>query len=237
MYQPLISVIIPLYNCEKYIKDALDSIFKQNYPNIEVIVVNDGSTDHSLQIVEQFGKDITIIFQKNQGPASAKNTGIKQAKGSILAFLDSDDLWTDNHIQCMLPFLENDDSYDAVKGQTIKVKNFEDKSLQVGLPVSSYGNNLYQISEKAYYQPVMASGLYKADIFDKIGLFDETMFQGEDIDWVNRFNSSAGKEKKINETTLLYRRHENNMTNVIQDLRMGIFGAIRKKVHRERNPD
>jgi glycosyltransferase involved in cell wall biosynthesis len=225
MKYPLISVIIPVFNCEKYIKYALESIFKQGYPNFEILVINDGSTDRSVEIVEELNiigsRNIKIISQKNQGPSAAKNTGIRQANGSIIGFLDSDDLWTDKHIEYMLPYLENEGMFDAVKGNIVNIKVIEDR--------------IYEISDKYYHQTVIGAGLYKASVFENIGLFDETMYHGEDADWINRFNLGAYKEKKVNETTLLYRKHENNMTNSVEFLKKGMFDAIRKKIQRERN--
>ncbi len=96
---PEISVVIPVYNKEKYVKATLQSVFNQHFNDFEVIVVDDGSTDRSLDIVNQFtDPKLTIISQKNQGVAVARNTGVAAAKGKIIAFLDADDLWFPNHL-------------------------------------------------------------------------------------------------------------------------------------------
>ena len=86
-----ISVIIPVFNGARYIAAALDSVFNQNYNNIEVIVVNDGSTDNSENIIKSY--DIRYLKQENLGVAVARNNGIKLSKGEFLAFLDQDDVW------------------------------------------------------------------------------------------------------------------------------------------------
>lgn len=88
---PKFSIIIPVYNVEKYIKKCLDSVFNQTFKNFEVIVINDGTPDKSMDIVKQY--DVKIIEQKNQGQSAARNNGIKTAKGDYLIFLDSDDYW------------------------------------------------------------------------------------------------------------------------------------------------
>lgn len=88
---PKYSIIIPVYNVEKYIKKCLDSVFSQTDKDFEVIVVNDGTKDNSMDIVKKY--DAKIINQKNQGLSAARNRGVKEAVGDYLIFLDSDDYW------------------------------------------------------------------------------------------------------------------------------------------------
>ena len=88
---PKFSIIIPVYNVEKYIKKCLDSVFNQTYDDYEVIVVNDGTKDNSMEIVKNY--DVKVIYQENQGLSMARNNGVKKAKGEYLLFLDSDDYW------------------------------------------------------------------------------------------------------------------------------------------------
>lgn len=99
MHQPLVSIIVPIYNVENYLAKSMDSLIHQTYTNLEIIVVNDGSKDGSLAIAEEYAaKDnrIVVISQKNQGPSAARNTGISHAHGEYICFLDSDD-WLDIH--------------------------------------------------------------------------------------------------------------------------------------------
>ena len=93
---PKISVIIPVYNTENYLKECLNSVINQTFKDIEIICVNDGSTDNSLSILEEYARTdsrIKIINQKNQGVSSSRNNGIKSARGEYIMFLDSDDLY------------------------------------------------------------------------------------------------------------------------------------------------
>lgn len=95
-----LSIIIPVYNAEKYLKDCLDSVFAQNLDSFEVICVNDGSTDHSADIIQDFQQNhsnLSLIQQVNQGPSSARNTGLKHANGDYVFFLDNDDTFLSNH--------------------------------------------------------------------------------------------------------------------------------------------
>jgi glycosyltransferase involved in cell wall biosynthesis len=97
--KPFFSVVIPLYNKEKYIKNTLESVFNQTFHDFEIVIVDDGSTDDSLKIVSRFKDDrIIILKQKNKGAPAARNNGIANAKGKYIALLDADDLWYKNHL-------------------------------------------------------------------------------------------------------------------------------------------
>ena len=100
---PFFSVIIPLYNKEDYISDCLKSALNQNFNDYEIIIVNDGSTDKSVAIVESFQSDkIKLFHQKNSGASIARNNATKFSSGRYMAFLDADDIWKPNHLQCLL---------------------------------------------------------------------------------------------------------------------------------------
>ena len=90
---PLISVIIPNYNYARYLSVAISSVLSQTYPNIEIIVVNNGSTDNSIQVLRQFGSQIILLDQQNLGQSGARNSGLRAAQGDLIAFLDADDFW------------------------------------------------------------------------------------------------------------------------------------------------
>ncbi len=91
---PLISVIMPCYNAEAYLREAVDSVLGQTYPNVELIVVDDGSTDRYLDLLRAYGDRIKLLSQPNQGPYPARNHGLAQADGDYVAFLDADDWWS-----------------------------------------------------------------------------------------------------------------------------------------------
>ena len=103
-YEPKISVIIPIYNAEKYIRIAIQSILKQNFLDFEIICIDDGSIDNSLNICKEearYDDRIIVLEQKNQGVSSARNKAIKTAKGKYIIFLDSDDYYADNSLNTM----------------------------------------------------------------------------------------------------------------------------------------
>lgn len=98
---PLVSVIVPTFNNGTFIKSALDSIFRQNYPmdKIEIIIIDDGSTDATLDIIKSYGDSVIYAYQENRGIASARNKGMSMAKGEIITFLDGDDEWHEERVQ------------------------------------------------------------------------------------------------------------------------------------------
>jgi glycosyltransferase involved in cell wall biosynthesis len=100
--QPLISVVIPCYNRQDYIQEAVDSALKQTWENTEVIVVDDGSTDDSVKLLQSYESRIKLFTQPNAGVAAARNTGIHQAKGKWIALLDSDDVWIPNKLESQM---------------------------------------------------------------------------------------------------------------------------------------
>jgi glycosyltransferase involved in cell wall biosynthesis len=97
-----VSVVIPVYNAEPYLEDTLKSVFAQTYPHIEIIAVDDGSSDRSVEILERYSGRVVLVRQKNSGPAVARNRGVREARGKWIAFLDADDLWAPTKIQRQL---------------------------------------------------------------------------------------------------------------------------------------
>ncbi|MFA6873908.1 MAG: glycosyltransferase family A protein, partial [Bacteroidaceae bacterium] len=103
----MISVIIPLYNKERYIKRAICSVLNQSFGNFEIVVINDGSTDNSASIVESIDDTrIKLINQKNTGVSAARNKGIAESKYDFIAFLDADDEWKENHLAIIASLIE-----------------------------------------------------------------------------------------------------------------------------------
>ena len=105
--QPLVSVVIPAYNSVDYISDALDSVLNQDYPALEIVVIDDGSTDGTCDVVARYGSAVTLIRQRNTGAAVARNEGIRRARGQYVALLDADDVWLPGKLRLQVDHLES----------------------------------------------------------------------------------------------------------------------------------
>jgi glycosyltransferase involved in cell wall biosynthesis len=107
---PLVSVVIPAYNAERFIAEAVGSALAQTWPNVEAVVVDDGSSDGTLDALEAYGTDerVRVISQDNAGPSAARNRGIEAARGEFIAFLDADDLWLPEKLERQMPLFENE---------------------------------------------------------------------------------------------------------------------------------
>jgi GT2 family glycosyltransferase len=116
----MVSIIVPLYNKAPYVRRALESIFAQSYTDVEVIVVDDGSTDGGPAIVESFGNAARLIVQANAGPGAARNAGIREAHGSLLAFLDADDEWLPGYLERSVALLERDPAAASVTSAWVR---------------------------------------------------------------------------------------------------------------------
>ncbi len=218
MNRSRISVIIPVYNGAKYIGAAIRSILRQNYSDIEIIVINDGSTDETLKALGPFSDKIILISQENKGQAVARNVGIEKSAGDIIGLLDADDLWPPNHIALLLPYLEKE-NYDFARGYT---QYFEMEN-----------NTIVRTTEPIFLEALVGAGLYKKTLFDTVGLFDAQMRQGEDFDWTIRLTESPCRGKQITDTTLMYRRHDANLTLDKAFVARGQLQALRNKAKRQ----
>ncbi|MFC1617289.1 glycosyltransferase [Candidatus Margulisiibacteriota bacterium] len=175
-----ISVIIPVFNRQKLIKNSLDAILAQSMQLKEIIVINDGSTDGTINSLQEYKNKIRIIdFPQNKGVSAARNAGIKAAKGRWLAFCDSDDVWKPEKLERQERFLQKYPFYEIIQSQEIwirqgtRVNQCKQHEMREGW-IFEHNLNLCLISP--------SSVLMKKSIFDKFGLFDEMLPACEDYD-------------------------------------------------------
>lgn len=221
---PYISVVIPVYNAEKHLEEAIQSILSQKYPEVEIILVNDGSEDNSAEIINKYVQNhhnIISIYQVNSGPSAARNKGIKLAKGNFITFLDSDDYWPETCIQAQIQYLNRNPNSKIVWGKTqfFRINNSKD--------VETIGMPLHFLN--------VGSAIFHRTLFDLVGLFDESLSFSEDLDWFSRAREAGVKIVKHPETVLFYRSHEANMTKSkgVQDL--NLMKVLKKSLDRRRN--
>mgnify|MGYP003578415060 CR=1 FL=1 len=184
---PLFSVIIPLYNKEKYIQNTLNCVFNQSFTNFEVIIVNDGSTDRSLEILEEFSDHrLKIIHQQNQGVSVARNTGMENSRGDYICFLDADDTWKPNHLQAfhdtITKFPEAKMFCNRYVTQISKNTFIENKFIDIPRNYEGYVTDFFKSSLINRVALTSAVCINK-DIFNEIGGFDPTLKSDQDLDY------------------------------------------------------
>jgi len=220
--RPLISVIIPVYNGERFIASAIENVVAQNYPALEIIVVDDGSEDKTEEIVNGLPYDIRYFKQENFGPAVARNRGIKDASGIYLAFLDADDLWPEGQLSMLVEIMENNPEKDVVRGYAQLFKNNEHQEM------------VYQGDPSESYRYYIGGGLYRKSVFEQVGLFDRNLLYGEDTDWYYRAKEENTEICWLEEITLFVRRHGNNMTEGKNILELKKLKTFKKVLDRDR---
>lgn len=176
MEKQMVSIIVPVYNAEKYLKKCVNSILKQNYPDFEILLINDGSTDRSGEICDIFESQderVRVIHKKNEGSASARNLGIAQAKGEYIAFVDADDFISENYLSTLVGTLERTEA-DIVQCQFQKVNsyqgNIEPCTPQKDIKIYSNIDALEAFCGKKEYlsTAVLWNKLYKKELFRKL---------------------------------------------------------------------
>lgn len=216
-----VSVIIPVYNGERYLAEAVHSILAQTVPTLEIIVVDDGSTDGTARVAQRFGDAVCYVYQPNRGPAAARNRGLERARGEIVAFLDADDLWREGKLACQCARLEADPTLDIVLGHTQFVQH--EPGPDAG-PVPT---------GEPYPQFFLGGALFRRSAFTRVGGFDESLLCCEDWDWFLRAYDMGVAMRMFPEVVLHYRRHEHNLTRTAAG-RHDLLRVIRKRLVRQR---
>jgi glycosyltransferase involved in cell wall biosynthesis len=219
----LVSVIIPVYNGERYLSQALDSALGQSYGPIELIVVDDGSTDGSSYIARSY-QSVRYLYQANGGPAAARNTGITASRGDFIAFLDHDDIWEPWKLRTEMDcFHEHPHlGYTMARGEFI----FEEGTERPAWAVKQRGDG----------GPVPLHGalVVRRTVFDRVGPLNPSFRVAEDTEWIMRA-TDAHVPMMVLDGALVRRRVHATNTSYQQDMaRESLFRAVRDSMHRQR---
>lgn len=175
----MLSVVIPSYNRASYLKEAVDSVLRQNPRPLEVIVVDDGSTDETAEVLKSFGSSIIAIRQARMGVSAARNTGIRNARGRWIAFLDSDDLWLPGKLAAQMDYLGKNPGPGICQTQEIWIRNGKRLNPRK-IHEKPQGERFDLLLERCLVSP-SAVAIHR-EIFDEVGLFDESLPACEDYD-------------------------------------------------------
>ena len=209
---PLVSVIIPNYNYARYLKEAISSVIAQTYSNTEIIVVNNGSTDDSLRLLQQFGSQITLIDQENLGQAGARNSGLRAANGDLIAFLDADDFWQNDKLEKQIRLITSETElfYSGIS-------RFRDTSRRVeSILLPQFKGDCHNYFTDLTAVSIVLSGestsLFTRNLLNLVGNFDPDLNSASGWDFFRRC-SILTNFNFVSEPLTNYRLHSKNMSN------------------------
>jgi glycosyltransferase involved in cell wall biosynthesis len=204
MAQPVVSCIVPVFNGEQYLREALESVLAQTYRSLEVIVADDGSTDGTAAIVASYGDRVRHLRQDNAGAPAARNLGLQAARGDLIAFLDADDLW----------------QQDKLARQVARFAARPDLEVSVTHIQNFWIPELHAEAERLRDHPIAApqpgyvtvTMLARRDVFDRVGPFNTALSVGDPMEWFARA-IEQGIQIELLPDTLVYRRmHQHNLS-------------------------
>jgi glycosyltransferase involved in cell wall biosynthesis len=200
---PLISCIVPAFNAQRYLGETIDSILGQAYSPLEVIVVDDGSTDGTRDVVRPYGDRVRYLHQRNGGHAAARNLGLDAAGGAFVAFLDADDLWHPDKLERQVTLLREKPEVDACVTLVEEFRSPEltsQEPLPDGAPVPGYRS---------------VTLLARAGLFDAVGRFDPALRHGNDTDWFLRAADQGAVIELLPEVLVYRRLHDSNRSRLL----------------------
>lgn len=220
---PMVTVVIPVYNGKRFLQETMESVFAQTFRDYEVICVNDGSTDGSAALLETYGERVKVVHQTNAGQSAARNTGVQQAKGKYIAFLDQDDRWYPSNLEQQVAVLTSAPDVVLVHCNYDRV-DAEGRMLQAGAALVERASALASplgllIGEALVFPSAM---LVRRDVFQRVGGFDPELRGFEDFDLIARLKQQ-GRFVLLNESGMAYRLHGGGFT------RTGGIGVIRSR--------
>ncbi len=204
---PKVSIIIPCWNAEKFITDSINSALSQNYPNTEVIVINDGSVDKSRELIDRFRGKITIFNTPRSGANSARNHGLANATGTFVKFLDADDFLLPGCLEAQVEHANHLSNKFFPVGRSFRLE------MQHGTIVPHGKRDASARREEKIYEtildvPIIGSPLYRKSDIELIGNFDETLIVRQDFDLLIRLMITGKMPVFINDPAYVYRNHQ-----------------------------
>jgi glycosyltransferase involved in cell wall biosynthesis len=217
-----ISVVIPTYNRAREVGDAIDSALAQTRPALEIIVIDDGSTDETPAVLARYGERIRVVRQNNQGVAAARNAGIAVARGDLLAFLDSDDVWLPRKLELQAARIEADPELGLVHCGV----DFEGTGIRLDGMEGSVASEMLRLDRSV----IVAHGsgvMVPRRVVEEVGDFDGRMRVSEDWDFCYRV-AARYRIGFVAEALVLHARHATGLQNDIAGMEQGMLLALGK---------
>jgi glycosyltransferase involved in cell wall biosynthesis len=229
MNNPVVSVIIPCYNAELFIEETVNSILNQTFSDFEIIIVNDGSTDNSVQKIEKFLNDprIKLINKDNGGVSSARNVGLKLSRGTYIALFDADDIMLDNNLEEKVKILENNKDVLFVFSDLIAFYQDSKEEIIKGYYTDNITNQ-YLLQKDLPIPGICSNVLFRSSIInEKNVFFDENLSTSADQDFLI-FLSLYGKGYYISKPLWKYRILPNSMSRKVASIASNHLYMLKK---------
>jgi glycosyltransferase involved in cell wall biosynthesis len=235
--EPLVSVVVPAFNAERFLGEAIESVLVQTYAPVETIVVDDGSADRTAAIAGSYA-GVSVIVQENRGPSAARNRGFAAARGELIAFHDSDDVMTPDKLEVQAGHLIDNPSIGCVLAEQkllvepgaelpFWVKGSKVPTLMPPRPP--------ELADEPMVHPMTM--VVRRTAFERVGDFDESMRAAEDFDWMLRASEEGVEIARLPDVLLRRRVHPDSLTQDAAAARAGLFRAFKGRIERSRARD
>ncbi len=223
----LVSVVIPNYNYANYVGEAVESVLRQTYNSVEIIVVDDGSTDGSKEVLSSYGGEIKTIFQDNSGVSAARNNGANQSSGKYLAFLDADDIWLPRKIEAQVKLFEENENLGLVH---VGVEDIDAEGNAIEINTDGLAGRVSRellLFERSVILGGGSGFMIRRDLFEKLNGFDLNLLTS--ADWDIFFRAATESEVGfVPDVLLKYRMHGSNMHGNVKRMEREMLYAFGK---------
>jgi glycosyltransferase involved in cell wall biosynthesis len=224
---PLVSAIIPVFNGEAYLAEAIRSALEQDYQPLEVIVLDDGSTDGTAAVSKSFGDKIRYHFQPHAGVSTTRNKALELAKGQLIAFLDADDRWTPNKVTVQVRHMKE---HPQLHFTNARLQYF----LEQGCPLPlGFKEELLSGDHLGRLFGTLVAWRW---VFENVGGFDGSLTTAEDVDWFARASDQKVPMAVLPDVLLHKRVHGNNLSLTAPENDTNLLTVLRRSIARKRSP-
>ncbi|MGA3035131.1 MAG: glycosyltransferase family A protein [Terracidiphilus sp.] len=234
MTEELVSIIIPAFNAERFIAKALESVCAQTYRSWEVVFIDDGGTDGTLQLVTEFSSKVSRLVQilrhaRARGPSAARNTGMKAAKGQFIAFLDADDFWLPDHLESLCAILRSGKADLAYSDCFVFREALSGDVELLPIDTTEVKNPATDLFRRNFINPSGAA--ITCGLMEKVGEFDQTMRGTEDADYWIRAAINGYQIASTGKQTYYYRKSVGSLSAAPARMAEGIARVYEKHLH------
>jgi glycosyltransferase involved in cell wall biosynthesis len=228
---PRVSCVVAVYNGETYLSEAIDSLLAQTYPNLEIVVVNDGSTDGTADVIRRFGDRLRLLHQANHGVSIARNRGVELSSGELLCFLDADDRVDPRKLTMQVAELRADPNLDFCDCHT---SNFW--SPELSAETREQDPRYRGLTWWKIFPAHLSTWLFRRDLWDRVGGFQPRLRYAEDFDWFSRACDLPARRVRLADVLTYRRLHPGNVSaRCLDEQSTSVAGMLKAHLARKRS--